>query len=1159
MVAANIFPPAVGLGSPNGRDPCGGFDGRAIVQSINFEFIRDKWPELASLGGFAEQYVAQDPTGGTVKLRAFAEQAVRFIYDFHGLPTLFQANLFDLLTATAFELAVPRVICSKFHELRLQGNKAAHGATINVATAHALLREAFDVARWLATTYGQVLPADLPAFQELPTVGSGATAPKAQQILQAKLLATEAQMTQLLAELDSRRASERKAQANNGELEAAKARGQRTADVLQFDEDTTRKRLIDLMLLDAGWEVGNAGQSTATVDQELEVLHQPTETGIGYADYVLWGDAGKTRPLAVVEVKKTAKDAGIGREQAKFYTDGLEKMTGQRPIIFYSNGLETWIWNDAANEPPRRVFGFYAKDSLEYRVWQQTNRKPAGGIRPDPEIAGRMYQLEAIKRITERFAAKHQAALAVLATGTGKTRVAVSLSDALIKAGWARRILFLCDRVELRNQARDAFKEYLPSEPFTLISNRTSDDRNSRIYLGTYPGLIKCFEDFDVGFFDLIIFDESHRSIYNRYRDLVLYFDCYKLGLTATPMDLIAHNTYLLFGCENGDPTALFTYEEALKSTPPYLVPFQVQSSVTPFMETGIKYSQMSPEQRAEVEEQQADPTLTEHEASEIDKRVFNKDTNRHVLRNVMENGIRIKEGSQIGKTIIFARNHNHAVFLQNLFDEMYPELAGKFARVIDNYDPRADLLIREFKQLAKPLTIAISVDMLDTGIDVPEVVNLVFAKPVRSKVKFWQMIGRGTRLCRDLFGPGQHKTHFLIFDHWKNFEFFDMLAANAAPAVAKSLREILFESRISLAEAALAALDMAAFDIARQALDRDIRDLPSGSIAVKEHARAIAAVKGDWILKNFEPITQAALKNEIAPLMRWCDVDDHIPAYKFDNLIAKMQIALLQKAAKFDDYKSDLLAQIDGLETNINQVQQRADLIATLRGNGFWPTVTVQQLEQVREQMRGIMQYGQVSITTRLPPKVLDIHEDQSLILHKEYQPRGMGLEFVQYRQRVEKVLLSLFDSSSTLQKIRDGQPVGEADLRALVSLVLTQDPNLDLRDLQEYYPEAAGHLDLAIRGIVGLNADVVARRFEDFCQRHPTLNSRQTRFLRQLQDYIGKYGSIKAERLYEDPFTVLDSKGPDGLFPDARELDELFAVIRSFETARGATGRDK
>jgi type I restriction enzyme R subunit len=856
------------------------------MRSQNFEFLRPSWEELATLGAFAEQYTLPDPPSATVKLRTFAEQLVQYIYHRHGIPRLYQNNLNDLLVNASFAHAVPRVIVSKLHSLRIHGNKAAHGESILGSTALWLLQEAYELGRWLFLSYAGGSKDECPGFAP-PTASGGTEAERKlrreKTAILAHLAAQEEQMKALLAELEAARSRQAVPQASEAELHAAQEHGQEAADALALSEALTRRRLIDSLLVTAGWDVGIDGTSTDAVGQEWEVGHQPTSTGKGKSDYVLWGDNGL--PLAVIEAKKTSLDAEAGRTQAKCYADGLEKTHGQRPVIFYTNGHDIWIWNDAQDEPPRKLYGFYSKDSLEYLHFQRANRESLVKTQPDPNIAGRMYQIEAIKRVVERFAARHRRGLIVQATGTGKTRVAVSLCELLLRARWAKRILFLCDRRELRKQAHNVFKGFLSGEPRTYVTSATSKDRDKRIYLATYPAMTECFESFDVGFFDLIIADESHRSIYNRYRDLFAYFDCLQVGLTATPVEFIARNTYRIFGCEDRDPTAYFSFEDAIAHTPPYLVPFEVISHTTPFLRKGIKYSEMTEEQRAQLDEDEEVPSSIEYDQAEVDKAVFNKDTNRIILRNLMEHGIRDATGTRVGKSIIFARNHNHAVLLQNLFDEMYPQFGGKFCRVIDNYDPRAEELIDDFKGEGNnpELTIAISVDMLDTGIDVPEIVNLVFAKPVYSYVKFWQMIGRGTRLRENLFGPGLHKTHFLIFDHWKNFEFFDQRYRPVEPRQAKSLPQLVFEARIGLAEMALQQGLPEVFDQVVGLIARDIADLPGGTIAVEERWREVQAASNPDTLRQFAPATKALLLNDIAPLMQWRNIAGHEAAHRFD------------------------------------------------------------------------------------------------------------------------------------------------------------------------------------------------------------------------------------------------------------------------------------
>jgi type I restriction enzyme R subunit len=1130
------------------------------MKSANFEFLRPHWKELALLGGFAEQYVHADPPSAAVKLRSFAEQIVEYIWAAARLPKpVFQANLNDKLNASTFENTVPRVVVSKLHALRIHGNKAAHGEQTSGKTASWLLQEAFELGRWLFVAYGGGRQDECPSFG-LPSPEAGEESKsqlrREKKAVLERLAAQEAEMQKVLAELEASRAVAQTAEATLAELQTARATGQAVADSLAFDEATTRKRLIDEMLISAGWEVAPDGSDTPGVRQEYELDGLRTATGRGYADYVLIGNDDK--PLAVIEAKKTAKDAEQGRTQAEQYANALERVSGRRPVIYYTNGFDVSFWNDAEDEPPRKVFGFYSPDSLATLVSRRQNPL-SPKLAPDHQIIDRLYQIEAVKRVVELFAAKRRKALIVLATGTGKTRVAVALSELLIRIGRARRILFLCDRRELRKQAANAFKQFLPSEPRTIVTANTSEERDKRIYLATYPAMMKCFETFDVGFFDLVIADESHRSIYNRYRDLLRYFDALLVGLTATPRkDLITHNTYELFGCENDDPSAFFSYTDAITSNPPYLVPFEVEEHTTDFLRRGIKYGQMTAEQQRKLEEDEAEPEAIQYEQHEVDKYIFNKDTNRKILRNLMERGIRDASGTRPGKTIVFARNHNHAVLLQGLFDELYPQYGGNFCRVIDNYDPRAEDLIDDFKGEGHnpELTIAISVDMLDTGIDVPEIVNLVLAKPVYSYIKFWQMIGRGTRLCKNLFGPGKHKDRFRIFDHWGNFDYFEEKYTPAEVTSLKSLPQRLFEARIQLAETALERQDTAIFDLAIDLIGRDIADLPERTIAVREKWKYVKTLQQEGILKQFDAATKAALVQEIAPLMQWRSIIGHAPAYQFDLRMCQAQIERLRGATRYADLSDDIRAQIEQLQMNLSQVRAKEGTIAEARNPAFWRSATTADLERVRVELRGVMQYRQPTGATALPPKVIDVTEDDALIERKAHAVKLEGLDLAAYRQRVEKVLRDLFDLNPTLQRIRAGEPVAENELKSLVSLVLTQDPTLDLTDLLDYYPETAGHLDQAIRAVIGLDGAAVRRSFERFVHTHPALTATQVRFLDMLQNHIARYGSITVERLYEDPFTTLHSDGLDGVFPDEATVQDLLNIVNSFSTQKSQGG---
>lgn len=1114
------------------------------MKSLNFEILRDGWPELAGLGAFAESYAHADPASALVKLRLFAENLTKDIYRELRLPKPDLPTFVDLLKNDAFTAITPKVVLDKLHALRMHGNKAAHGEPVRSQHALWLLKEAHDLARWMCVRYGQTKAELLPAFQQPKTPGKVEERERRQAL--EKLAAQEAQMEALLSELEEARAKATTAQKEAAELKKLANSAQTAADELQFSEAETRTRLIDSMLASVGWDIAEGVRSTSQVGKEVEVDDQPTVTGVGYADYVLWDDNGN--PLAVVEAKKTSTDAELGRHQAKLYADSLEKRYGHRPVIYYTNGFDIWIWDDAQNFPPRKLYGFYSKDSLQHLAnYQRSQKQPLDTIEIRDQIVDRLYQLEAIKRVSERFSQKHRRALVVQATGTGKTRVAIALTDLLIRAGWVKRVLFLCDRRELRKQAKNAFNDFL-SEPTRIITSRVKTNASERVFLATYPAMQKVFQSFDPGFFDLIIADESHRSIYNVYGDIFHYFDCHQVGLTATPVDFVTRSTFRLFGCEGQLPTSNYDLEQAVQEG--YLTPFEVYEHTTQFLRDGITLDGLSPQQIQELEDQGEDSAQYDFSSEQIDKVIYNKDTNRAILRNLMENGIKDATGQLLGKTIIFARNHQHAMLMRQIFDEMYPQYAGKFCQVIDNYDPRAEQLIDDFKGEGtnNELTIAISVDMLDTGIDIPEIVNLVFARPVKSPVKFWQMIGRGTRLCPDLFGPGQNKNVFRIFDHWGNFARFEMGYRPAEPTQSKPLAQQVFEERLTLAEVALQKSEIAAFDAIVELVAQDINALPEESIAVREKWKEKRALSSPEVLKAFTPATVARLRQEIAPLMQWRNIRGFGDALALDLLIARMQIAVLRSSGEIADLKIELLDRLSSLQMHLNPVREKAEVIKRVKSDAFWNDLKIADLEGARLQLRDIMHHRAKGGAQGVPPKVVDITEDAGQMQFARRSASLKSVDMKAYQQIVEAELKKHFETNPVLKKIRSGEAVSDREIDSLVSLVLTQHPDVRREHLEEFFSETAGPLYLAIRMIVGMDPEAVREKFTAFVQKHPKLSAKQTRFLALLQNHIARYGTIEVERLYDDPFTVVDADGPDGVFHDEADIADLINIVRSF-----------
>jgi len=1085
-----------------------------IMVESNFSFLNTYLPELSALGGFAEQYVYPDPPASAIKLRIYAEKLVEILYDNLNLTYEEDRTFFELLDNYSFRKQIPETILSIIHFLRIQGNKAAHSNNVNSETVLKMLKMACDLGKWIYATYYNGDLSILPNFIKPKKIDDTENWKKERFDILTKLAAKEIQVQNLLIKLSKERESKPKETKSEKVLKSLFDKSIIVSDELKFTEEQTRKILIDNMLSSVGWDVDVNGDDTDEVAQEFELDGQPTNTGKGFADYVLFNDNGKA--LAVIEAKRTSKDANKGKTQAKLYADSLEKKYNQRPIIFYSNGYETYIWNDSVNEPPRKIYGFYSKDSLKYLFYQRNNQSKLTSVKINYDITDRAYQIESIKRVLEKIESKRRKALIALATGTGKTRIAVSLCDVLIRCNAVKRILFLCDRRELRKQAKNVFQEYLPGLPISILNNSTYKERDKRIYLATYPAINQFYQNFDIGFFDLIIADESHRSIYKAYRDIFLYFDCYQIGLTATPIDFVNRNTFRMFDCKPNDPTAYFSYEDAIINAPPYLSKFEVFNYTTKFLRDGIKYNELSKEQKIQIEEQVAEPEAIEYDSQELNRYIYNKDTNKHIVRNLMEKGLKLTDGS-LGKSIIFARNHIHAIMLQEVFDELYPQYGGKFCQVIDNYDPRAGQLIDDFKGIGNnpDLTIAISVDMLDTGIDIPEILNLVFAKPIKSYVKFWQMIGRGTRICKDLFGPGKDKNDFLIFDHWGNFDWFDLHYKKADPSISKTLMQRLFEERIALANNALQKFDKYTFNIITDLILGDIVTLSlTKTISVKEHLKEIKQLQSNGVIKKFSGKIKNLLLNTIAPLMQWINIRGESDAYSFDLLITKAQKALLLNSGKFNDYKGDILNRINSLKRNLNQVLAKSETIQKILSKEFWEKISIKDLENIRIELRSIMKFHEDGEPYSFDPLSIDVTDED--VRYEKYNVKNKGLEMAAYKERVIEVLNNLFDRSLTLQKIKSGKPVNEKDIEELISLVLTQHPDLNLKLLQEFYPDTSGHLDLSIRRIIGLNPNYIDEQFTKFIKNHNELNSTQIKFIQMLKNHIAKYGTLKFENLF-------------------------------------------
>lgn len=1117
------------------------------MQSTNFEFLRSKWPDLADLGGLIEYHLNVDPGSSLVKSRILGEQIALMVCNTLRVDVRENDSFLTMLKALEDTGALPSAVIDTFHILRHAGNKGAHRKKVKEDAAR-VASNAYDLARWwiLHTTKSAK---NIPS-ESFVAPASGALIPPQVDLTVQERIARETEV--LKAENASLR--QKLSELSASENTAIRKSFTEAANALNFNEFETRKRLIDEMLIKAGWDVSDPDE----VGIEIDVDGQPTATQHGRADYVLYDDDGTI--LAVIEAKRADRDVRLGRKQAQLYADDLEnKQNGLRPLIILSNGLETMLVDDKGGPvdlpvrgyPDRIIYGMPAKETLQYRLrHQRSEMKDPGKLPHRSDIAGRPYQREAIKAVAERFGEKRKRkALIVQATGTGKTRVAIAIAALLNKAGFARRILFLCDRRELRRQAKNAFTEFMPDWNVSLLGREK--DSAAQVILATYPAMMKQYQKYDIGWFDLIIADESHRSIYNKYRDLFLYFDALQLGLTATPRAKVSHNTYRMFDCDPGDPTYWYEYGKAVEEE--WLADFAPISVTTKFQREGVRYDQLTPEEQRRLEEDGDDAATINYDPSDLDKQVFVESTNILILKNLIKNGLRDFTENGPGKSVIFARNHRHAEFLGKLFQENFPEYGPDYCAVIDNYNPRAEQLIDDFKAVPgtpnKPV-IAISVDMLDTGIDVPEILNLVFAKPVKSHVKFWQMIGRGTRLCPGLLPGGKDKKIFYLFDHWGNCEFFsvDKRWEEAAPSL--SLMERLFEARIALAEASLAANNKESFDQAVSLIRGMLQDLDQKSLPVMEKLRSLLVVLHNGNLEQFTPQLVDILRRELLPLMRYVNIRSDRPAYDFDLLIANLQTSILAGQGFMQDWRDKLENLLASLQVYINAVKEKFKDIKELREDTFWsqPTASLlANLDDKRLSLRGIMKYRDAThVTPGMPPRVLDVADGEVLAkVLPSFKPSAQEMQA--YKEALRATLEVHFETSPVLKKIRHGEAIQPEDIDSLAALVLTQNSMVNLNTLREFYPTTP-ELERELRAIVGMDADMVEKRFALFFDANPDLSGKQMAFMNLLQKHIKEYGPIRLDKLYEAPFTHLSSEGPEGIFTDKKQLGDLFGLLRSF-----------
>ena len=873
----------------------------------------------------------------------------------------------------------------------------------------------------------------------------------------------------------------------------------------------------------------------------------PTESGVGFVDYVLWADDGK--PLAVIEAKRTHRDPLVGQQQAVLYADCLERRYGQRPIIFYTNGYAHWIWDDISY-PPRPVQGFYKKDELELLIQRRAAKRSLINEPINSTIVERYYQHRAIRQIAAAFETdRDRKALIVMATGAGKTRTTIALADLLMRCNWVKRVLFLADRTALVKQAVGAFKQHLPnSTPVNLVTERSKD---GRVFVSTYQTMMGLIEEingahrrFGVGHFDLIVIDEAHRSVFKKYQAIFDYFDSLLVGLTATPKDEVDRNTYNLFDLETGVPTDVYDLDEAVSDG--FLVPPCAFSAPMRFPLTGIVYDELSEDEKAEwdeldwVEGEESIPDRVD--AGALNVWLFNKDTVDQVLEHLMTNGQRVAGGDRLGKTIIFARNQEHANFIAERFDVNYPHYAGKFARVITHQVEHAQDLIDKFSISESEPHIAISVDMLDTGIDVPEVVNLVFFKPVRSRTKFWQMLGRGTRLCAGLFGPGQDKEYFTVFDHCLNLEYFSQEMVPGDGPSTPSLGEKIFAARIELIDQ-LDRLRLRSVlrDELADTLRAQIESMNVDNFVVRPHRELVEHFRDPQAWAELGVDEQSALVRSVAGLPHGLAPEAE-ENKRFDLLMLSLQLALVRAEPGFERLRAKVVALAGQLQaqSSIPLVAAEMELIDSLVGDEWWIGVTVDMLEEVRKRLRRLAALLEAEAQA---PLYTDFRDQMLGVASVDVADLGAISSFGQFRKKAEAYLREHLHDGA-VHKIYTNQLITTDDIDELQSIFVGAGI-ASPADL-ETAAERAGSFAAFVRSLTGLDRATALVAFAHFLD-GATYNADQIKFINLIVEYLSDNGTVPPERIYDSPFVDIAPSGPEEFFTEG-DLDRLFSLVGAF-----------
>ncbi len=926
-----------------------------------------------------------------------------------------------------------------------------------------------------------------------------------------------------------------------------------------FDEDKTRKILIDKELEKRDWNLKNKNQVFEEYEISFNIIENGKEITVNrFIDYLLCNERGD--PLAIVEAKRYSRNAYEGKKQAEEYAEYIKTKTGKQRFIFLTNGEDIIFW-DWPNSAPRKVMGFFTQEELMRRQQQNQSNLHPTTLKINNEIIERPYQFEAVKRIVEGLANSKRKFLLTLATGTGKTRISMAIIDLLLRAGKVNKILFLTDRNALREQAmgdlgNSGFKQFFPAETKKYILSGIIDP--ATLYAATLQTMIHIYKEISPGYFDLIISDEAHRSIYGKWNDVLSYFDAIQIGLTATPAEEVDKNTFRQFGCYTGTPTFNFNYEDAINSIPPYLCEFRVLTAQTNFQIKGITPGDIPLAIRKKMVEEGIPLEDLSFEGTDIGKKVMNTGTDEAIVREFMEMSLKDSTGVVPGKSIIFAISKRHAQGLLDAFNRLYPEYEGKLAETIYSGMERPRKLIEKFMKEDYP-RIAISVDMLDTGVDVPEVINLVFAKPVFSKIKFWQMIGRGTRpdmACKykDLL-PDKKKDHFLIIDHWKNFEYFNLNPEGRKEYLSEALPVRFLKTKLKKLKHFLFFDEKEKVEKLKSEIETMINLLPKENISIKENRRKLKHIFENNFWDNVAEDPVNYLENQVAPLFKYqsnVDIDE----MSFQLKTQQLGLAILKNDSKTQKKLQKSIANdVNNLRETINAVKDKLEDKRKVLSKKFWDNIQYEDTEYLEKTFSSIMKFSAKDPRLVVELELEDIIAQQKIIK----KVKTTSSEFVkEYRSRIESAIKQLAVDNPTIGKIMKGEEPNEEEMMDLEHTLFSIREDFNTQTFRQIFKQPTANFREFIMFILGLyefpNFETeCANAFDAFIKEHEEWNADQILFVRTLKNIIAKKGKVELSELYEEPFTRVGS--PNNLFTE-EDIEDIMMVCKTLENRHIAIG---